>query len=79
MHGHGGGNMMAGMQATMARIHATEDPAERARLMDQHMQEMHTMMADMHGQMGRMMEQMKDHKAAAKEPAAGRHNHREMK
>jgi hypothetical protein len=77
--GHGSGGMMADMKATMERIHATQDPVERARLMDQHMEEMHAMMADMHGQMAQMMEQMKGHGAAAREPAAGRHDHREMK
>ena len=71
--------MMGDMNATMTRIRATQDPVERARLMDQHMEEMHAMMAAMHGQMAQMMEQMKGHSEAAREPAAGRHDHREMK
>ena len=60
------GGMMKDMKATMARIHATVNPAERARLMEKHMAEMHTMMANMHDQMGQMMGQMMDHTAAAK-------------
>lgn len=70
---------MADMNATMARIRATQDPAERARLMAKHMEEMHAMMSAMHGQMAQMMEQMKGHAEEAREPAAGRHDHREMK
>jgi hypothetical protein len=47
---------MQQMQDLMAKMQATEDPAERQRLMNEHMQEMHTAMTAMnelmHQQMG---------------------------
>lgn len=43
---------MKEMQATMVRIHKATDPAERERLMQEHMKQMHEMMGDMHGMMG---------------------------
>ena len=48
MHAH-----MQVMQEQMARIHATQDPAERQRLMQEHMQSMQANMAMM-GRMGQM-------------------------
>jgi hypothetical protein len=42
------------MQALMAQIHATKDPAERQRLMTQHMAAMQSQMAMMHGMRGQM-------------------------
>ena len=72
-HEHDCRAMMDDMSATMARIQATADPNERARLMEKHMQEMHAMMATMHAQMGRMMDQMDMHGAAAHPHAAGGH------
>jgi hypothetical protein len=42
---------MQGMREQMARIHATEDPEERQRLMQEHMQSMHEGMM----MMGQMM------------------------
>jgi hypothetical protein len=51
MHEH-----MLAMRAQMARIHATEDPAERQRLMNEHMQSMQQtmhMMGATHGQQQR--------------------------
>lgn len=70
------------MQEQMAKIRATTDAAERARLLDEHMQTMQTAMGQMKGGMGgckmqdgmmnhgemmqRMMEQMMQHQEAMK-------------
>lgn len=42
---------MKEMQQTMERIHKADDPKERQRLMQEHMQQMHEMMGDMQGMM----------------------------
>jgi hypothetical protein len=52
---------MQAMREQMARIHATDDPEERQRLMQEHMRTMHeemTMMGQRMGMMQQMMEQM---------------------
>ncbi|MEW5756295.1 MAG: hypothetical protein AB1810_08315 [Pseudomonadota bacterium] len=45
-------NAMQDMHKTMERIRQSNDPAERQRLMQEHMEQMHKMMNDMHGMMG---------------------------
>lgn len=51
-----GMGMMDEMHRTMERIQQSQDPAERQRLMDEHMKQMHKMMDDMHGMMGKEMD-----------------------
>ncbi len=63
------------MAATMQRIRATEDPAERERLLEQHLDQMHAEMAMMHRSMGRMMEQLD----AQQQETKRLHDHRESK
>lgn len=48
-------NRMQEMQKMMERIEQSDDPAEKQRLMQEHMDEMHKMMSDMHGMMGKGM------------------------
>ncbi len=45
-------NRMQDMQKTMERAQLSTDPAERQRLMQEHMDQMHKMMGDMRGMMG---------------------------
>lgn len=70
---------MGKMNAEMKRIHETKDPAERSKLMDEHMKKMHEGMGDMRmkGGAGKecrmemmdgMMGQMKEHRRAMQEP-----------
>lgn len=44
---------MQEMHKMMERIHQSKDPAERQRLMQEHMEQMHKMMSDMQGMMGK--------------------------
>jgi len=46
---------MQEMHKTMERIQQSKDPAERQRLMQEHMEQMQKMMGDMHGMMGKGM------------------------
>lgn len=48
-------NRMQEMHKMMERIEQSDDPAEKQRLMQEHMDEMHKMMSDMHGMMGKGM------------------------
>ena len=63
------------MAATMQRIRATEDPAERERLLEQHLDQMHAEMAMMHRRMGNMIEQMEAQQRETKRL----HDHRKSK
>ena len=53
-------NRMQEMHKTMERIQQSKDPAERQRLMQEHMDQMHKMMSDMQGMMGMQMGDMGD-------------------
>lgn len=53
--GTAGMDRMQEMRKTMDRLHATTDPKERERLMQEHMDQMEGMMNDMHGTMGKGM------------------------
>ena len=66
---------MAGMSATMQRIQATEDPEERERLLEEHLDQMHAEMKAMYRQMGQMMEQMEAQQTETKRL----HDHRKTK
>jgi hypothetical protein len=55
--------MMERMQEQMSRIHATSDPKERARLMEEHMKSMHEAMPMMRG----MLEHQKGREPASPE------------
>ncbi len=73
-----GSETTAGMQdmdATMQRIRATEDPVERERLLEQHLDQMHAEMELMHKKMGDMMDQMK----AQRKETKRLHDHRKTK
>ncbi|HEY5646735.1 MAG: hypothetical protein CMQ43_03645 [Gammaproteobacteria bacterium] len=66
---------MQKMQESMAQIRATEDPEERARLLEAHMDQMMAAMREMHQNMGQMMKQMD----AQKREARKTHDHRKMR
>jgi hypothetical protein len=61
---------MQAMQAQMQRIHQTEDPQERARLLAEHQESMNQTMAQMESHMG-MCRMMMQHQGQAEEAAAG--------
>ncbi len=67
------------MQAEMKRIQETKDPAQRGKLMDEHMKQMHEGMGEMRKKgmggkecrmemMDGMMGQMQEHRRAMQEP-----------
>jgi hypothetical protein len=66
---------MGAMQETMQKIRETEDPEERAELLEAHLNEMHAAMARMHAEMGQLMQGMQEQKRESKRL----HDHRKMK
>lgn len=74
-HGSGMQSMHQSMQQSMERIRETEDPEERDRLLEKHMEQMTAAMRQMHENMGVMMEQMD----AQKRETRKTHNHRKMR
>jgi len=66
---------MQKMQETMGQIRATEDPEERTRLLEEHMDQMMAEMREMHENMGEMMKQMD----AQQRETRKTHDHRKMK
>jgi hypothetical protein len=66
---------MGAMHETMQKIRATEDPEERAELLEAHLNEMHAAMARMHAEMGQLMQGMQEQKRESKRL----HDHRKMK
>lgn len=66
---------MQEMQESMAKIRSTEDPDERARLLEEHMDQMMAAMREMHENMGHMMKQMDAQKRESRKV----HDHRKMK
>ncbi|MEQ8992805.1 MAG: hypothetical protein RLO46_13375 [Pseudomonadales bacterium] len=73
---------MEDMAAVMQRIQQTEDPAERERLLEQHLEQMHKHMEQMHSQMAQMHEemgQMMGHMNAQRRETKRIHDHRKLK
>lgn len=66
---------MGDMAATMEQIRATEDPAERERMLEEHLEQMHSSMAQMQCMMGEMMGQMDAQRTETKRL----HDHRRTK
>jgi TolA-binding protein len=66
---------MARMNETMERIRSVEDPEQRAQLLEQHLDEMHDAMAQMHRSMGQFMQQVE----AQRTERRRLHDHRRMK
>jgi TolA-binding protein len=69
------GHEMARMDQIMEQIRSVEDPQERARLLEQHLDEMHAAMARMHETMGQMMQQVEEQRTEQRRL----HDHRRMK
>jgi TolA-binding protein len=66
---------MGKMQETMQQIRQTEDPEKRAALLEAHLNEMHAVMARMHGELGQLMHGLEDQKRESKRL----HDHRKTK
>jgi TolA-binding protein len=69
------GGETARMDRIMQQIRSVEDPEERARLLEQHLDEMHASMARMHETMGQMMKHVEEQRTERRRL----HDHRRMK
>jgi hypothetical protein len=54
------------MNEIMQRIRSVEDPEERAQLLEQHLNEMHAAMAQIHATMGQLMEHVEQQRTESR-------------
>ena len=57
---------LAHMNEIMQRIRTIEDPEERAALLEAHLNEMHTAMAQMHAMMGQLMQHVEQQRTESR-------------
>jgi hypothetical protein len=65
----------AAMEEVMQKIQATEDPNERAALLEQHLTEMHELIAEIHAALGKVAQ----HVEAQRGETRRLHDHRRFK